>query len=256
MLYKYFSNTSDYAFKNLDNGDICFTPIETLNDPLEGIGAYKYTVSKEEQEFWNHIGSDAPKYFETNFVNDVRELLNFKHRIFSTAVEYDNPLLWAHYANSHKGFCVGYEEQDIIDISDCLSSMNYSEHQPSISLDDPKSFEQLLFVKSTHWNYENECRAVYTLKNENEDVQHLSAETYMSYISDPYNSNYKDKIYYLRRDLSTNYSETLCSQKFITKKCIPKSIYFGLNMSPDDCCNLINTVNKPVPHFSQAGEVY
>jgi len=29
--------------------------------------------------------------------------------IFSLSKKYDDELLWAHYANSHKGFCIEYD---------------------------------------------------------------------------------------------------------------------------------------------------
>lgn len=45
MLYKYYSNQSDYAFRNLEKGVVNFTPLISLNDPLEGLGTYKYEIT-------------------------------------------------------------------------------------------------------------------------------------------------------------------------------------------------------------------
>lgn len=34
LLYKYYSNESDYAFENVEKGNISFSTLESLNDPL------------------------------------------------------------------------------------------------------------------------------------------------------------------------------------------------------------------------------
>lgn len=51
MLYKYYSNQSIHAFENIKNGVISFTPLVTLNDPLEGLGTYNYILLKTHNAF-------------------------------------------------------------------------------------------------------------------------------------------------------------------------------------------------------------
>ena len=47
LLYKYFSNESEYALKTVENNHICFSSLETLHDPFEGVGSYLHQVSDE-----------------------------------------------------------------------------------------------------------------------------------------------------------------------------------------------------------------
>lgn len=237
VLYKYYSNESTYAYKNIEDGNICFSPLECLNDPLEGVGAYLYQVSDEEQKYWDSIGSDLPKLLSKRFSEDFREVANFKFRVFCSSKEYDNPLLWAHYANSHKGFCVGYEKSSIVEVSDKLFDIEYKSEMYPINEYDEKAIERVLSVKSIDWSNENECRALYELKDN--DVLHLNSEVYFD------KEKQSDaKLYKLQGHIQTNNLKTLCAEKFVCKKCTPVVIYFGVRMSWSDKQRLIDIARK------------
>lgn len=107
LLYKYYSDESSYAFQNIENGNICFTPLESLNDPFEGVGAYLYQVSSEEQIYWDSIGSNVPKLVSQKLSEELRDMVNFKYRVFCSSKEFDNPLLWVYYAIHVRCFVLG-----------------------------------------------------------------------------------------------------------------------------------------------------
>ena len=80
-----------------------------------------------------------------------------------------NELMWAHYADSHKGFCIEYD-LDILcqqygDGFDVISELNveYQTNRPYISpegnIDD--ALEKIFGIKSNAWEYENEYRIVF-----------------------------------------------------------------------------------------------
>lgn len=105
--------------------------------------------------------------------------------IFSLSEIPDNPLMWAHYADDHKGLCLGFEVVDgsaLADEKRCLK-VEYSDfppqfgegftHELSISLDDQgrlKSASRIAFsdpvvqaaisTKGCEWEYEREWRYV------------------------------------------------------------------------------------------------
>ncbi|MCX0398221.1 DUF2971 domain-containing protein [Clostridium perfringens] len=237
MLYKYYSNESEYAYKNIEDGNICFSPLECLNDPLEGYGAYLYKVSDEEQIYWNSIGSDLPKMLSKRFSEEFREVANFKYRVFCASKEYDNPLLWAYYANCHKGFCVGYKKSSIGVVSDKLFDMNYKDEMYPINESDEKIFEKLLSVKSIDWKNENECRALYELKCE--DIGHSNHEVYFKK-----EKQLDEYLYILNGNARTNDLRTLYARKFICKKCSPVVIYLGMKMEWNDKKRLIDIAHK------------
>ncbi|WP_455543067.1 DUF2971 domain-containing protein [Intestinibacter sp.] len=237
LLYKYYSNESKYAFENVENGNICFTPLESLNDPFEGVGAYLFPISDEEQEYWDSIGSDLPKNLAKRISEDVRDSINFNYRIFCCTREYNNPLLWAYYANSHKGFCVAYEESSILEVSDELLDIKYRSEMFQINENSEETFKNLLSIKSSDWSNEKECRALYKLKSN--EISYLSPDVYWDA------KKQSDKnLYKLRGHVQTKNLKTLCSEKFICKKCKPLEIYLGMKMNVSDRRRLINIANK------------
>lgn len=79
-------------------------------------------------------------------------------------IEDVNPLMWAHYANSHKGFCAKYEitkeftyEDDTKHTLLRVAKINYEER---IDMESSINFEEALLKKSKIWEYENEVRAI------------------------------------------------------------------------------------------------
>ena len=46
---------------------------------------------------------------DKNNMEKVRTFMSLRIGIFSASEKHDDNLLWTHYADSHKGFCVGYD---------------------------------------------------------------------------------------------------------------------------------------------------
>ena len=83
-----------------------------------------------------------------------------------------NPLMWAHYADNHKGICIKYkftseqlplrnsDETEIFRIGNIDYKPKFSINELEISVNDA------LFAKSKVWQYEHETRLVYYSINE------------------------------------------------------------------------------------------
>ena len=173
MFYKYYSNVG-YGIQNLENKTICFSDIDKFNDPFEGIGKYLYDVSPEEQAYWDSIGSDLPKLLGERFLQESRDLLKFKNRIWCVTGSYKNALMWAHYANSHQGFCVGYTKKNIKKVCNKFEKIAYCSEPSPINIRGDINMdlvEGLLFQKDSSWKYEHEWRALYAIRPSN--VKHL-----------------------------------------------------------------------------------
>lgn len=84
---------------------------------------------------------------------------------------YDNLLMWAHYADSHKGFVIEFDEQNTFfdqrvsqnDELRYLRKVQYSETRPSRPFADIDSLDAFL-TKSSHWAYEQEWRMLLPLE--------------------------------------------------------------------------------------------
>lgn len=80
-----------------------------------------------------------------------------------------NPLMWSHYADSHKGICIQYEIT-----KDTLEAHNNDEHILRIgsvkyrnrkAMSDYITLDNALLAKGECWSYEREERLIYYCKN-------------------------------------------------------------------------------------------
>jgi len=85
---------------------------------------------------------------------------------------FDNPVMWAHYAENHKGFCVEYEydwKRSLKvgnDYKFLLSPVTYTSGISAVDLmqvliNPDLAIKQLLTCKASEWSYEQETRLIY-----------------------------------------------------------------------------------------------
>src|ERR1051325_3426275 len=158
--------------------------LDDIRNPPE-----KPLISFEEECIYNFSLPlyDRKQYSETfinEFVEDMkRRMPEFREAIFSkfneigvlslTAVCNDIPM-WAHYAQSNKGFVIEFDgahdfftkSTDSDYLFDHLYEVTYSEERPgSCSLFDERLMDDVLFVKSERWKDEREWRLLQPLES-------------------------------------------------------------------------------------------
>ncbi|WP_419773998.1 DUF2971 domain-containing protein [Halarcobacter sp.] len=107
--------------------------------------------------------------------NKFEEILNYEWGILSLTTSKDNLLMWAHYANEHKGFTVEFSEksnffhkrEDKKSFFNHLHKVNYSSYRDYKDLS-KKQFEEVFLTKSIEWEYEEEYRVFKQLSSANE----------------------------------------------------------------------------------------
>lgn len=141
-----------YKYRGLDNfeffGDIILNnklyaaQFNTLNDPMEG--HYYYSVNNEDKKSIDRWMKD---FFDRKQ----------KHRICSLSKDNNNMLMWSHYANSHKGVCIGVTiESDFSVIHS--GPVSYVNDIPTVRSNvTPKD---VLMKKLRSWDYEREHRVI------------------------------------------------------------------------------------------------
>ena len=152
MIYKYYSNISEYAINNFVNDKLCFSHVDQFND------SYEFNFQMEKAL----VLPDS----NANKENELIDLLKFKNRVacFSLSEHLDN--MWGYYANSDKGFCLGYDENEIMKIKGvCLRHVVYYSDIPIASYEDSIKNQEKLFVnmichKKAEWICEQEVRAI------------------------------------------------------------------------------------------------
>ena len=88
--------------------------------------------------------------------------------IYSLSACYDEPediLMWAHYADSHKGFIVGFDTSSLSPMEEgdrgSVFPVVYEDKLEPININEDPTFFKRLYLKSKVWTYEQEYRLIY-----------------------------------------------------------------------------------------------
>lgn len=191
MYYKFLSPERVTYF---ENELLRFTQPADLNDPFECL---PQEISSEElsillanelkQLEWifpsisrMDFSKEVSKQNITSFYSKAKANLNDDLGIFSLSRCWKNQLMWAHYTNKYKGFCLGFDENHSFfkdEISSegknykILKEVIYSNKRPEVrkSLSDNLSFEPYI-TKSINWSYEEEIRLLVSLNLSNKKI--------------------------------------------------------------------------------------
>ena len=165
--YKYRSNYKR-DIKLLARSRIFTPPLFKLNDPFEGIINPK--IFEDYEFIKSHL---SPSEYEYKINLQKKFLIQIKYTgIYSLSNTWKNEVLWVHYSESHKGFCVEFELNDFIIenlktiIFPKIIDINYSNVPPIYSLSNSIDNEleyliKLIGTKSKPWKYEKEIRVIF-----------------------------------------------------------------------------------------------
>jgi hypothetical protein len=125
-----------HALDDLEKRRIKLSELDQLNDPFE-----LWCVSQEDP-----LLRESMRAFKDDMSKHYAILCNSKR--------WHNPLLWSHYADKHRGICLGLE------IDECRGrSVRYVKDRPRLSGPPTVAFmQELLFTKYQDWQYEEEWR--------------------------------------------------------------------------------------------------
>ena len=142
-----------------------------LNDPCETTLTSDQLINQS--KFVLPLFGKSSKEKFRPVMDAVESLLSFTRKIgiYSLSKTYNDELLWAHYANSHKGFCIEY---DLDLLLQTYKSNNiyqfpviYKKNPPSIdfkdvinAVDSNSIVQKMGGYKSMRWKYEEEIRIV------------------------------------------------------------------------------------------------
>ncbi len=107
------------------------------------------------------------KSFQAFADEDLYDRQNKHYGIFSCSLKWNSILMWSHYANSHKGFCIGLNAEKIKEsgLFGKLGSVKYEKEFPAIKPKIAERNEQLIedsfiqtHTKAENWCYEEEYR--------------------------------------------------------------------------------------------------
>lgn len=148
MLIYHFVNR-EYGLDDLRKRRLKIATFDELNDPFEFFGI--------------NLADKALRHAFKKIKNELttsRGLLCFSR-------DWHNPVQWSHYAEKHRGLCLGFEVPD-----KHLGAVKYSPKRLPVRPEqllnyrqlDPETLTTLLFTKYSHWRYEKEVRSFVTLE--------------------------------------------------------------------------------------------
>ena len=185
ILYKYMSaERALLVLPESGNGTLRVTQPATLNDPFEcasklvsdnpnGVVDVKEIIEK--LKIFSPKGSVSERDLQSsstvfgthNWSQLLRKLLSLRFGIVSFSASPLNPLLWAHYADSGKGVVIGYDISILKKFTnehEILRPVQYQDQLPIVSeslvVRPDNGLQNLMLMKSKHWQYEEEWRLI------------------------------------------------------------------------------------------------
>lgn len=183
MLYKFFSSTTAQETVSrlcqiLDENTLWASDPTTFNDPFECKVVLDLNASKEvrhtkyfqdnqkaseaEFECWD-AGLSQSKW---SVEQETRQQILRTFGLACFTRNWNNELLWSHYARNHTGFCISYDEELIRGWSEVHGALDvaYLQDAPVFKFfeETPDDFvRKVIFSKSKSWAYEEEFRVLF-----------------------------------------------------------------------------------------------
>jgi len=157
----------------LERMEIYFSNPEDLNDPMELRFRLEVNIPSLEHIDWN----DTSNPMVVEFRRDFESFRNSKGICcFSECPK--NTVMWSHYADSHRGICVGFDTQSDPNWNNAVK-VTYSDDIPVFRLSPPyrATRDHLRYqqTKSSMWAHEKEWRFIRTASDESPRQRQLPA---------------------------------------------------------------------------------
>lgn len=150
MQFFYFTK-KQYGLAAIRDERLKISQYSSLNDPFDFIG----------------IATDSSADREA--LKKKRDELSQKQGIVCFSDRWKEPLMWGHYADAHKGMCLGFsvnrskfDKMEYVAERPKLADFD----RPSVSRLTQSDIREISMKKFTRWSYESEWRRVVALENQ------------------------------------------------------------------------------------------
>jgi len=190
-LYKFRSldpSVREFALDIIEHSRLYFPAPVQLNDPLDCLPVIELAgdpndpefvkeLYAEEERVWRAVGHSAEDIERKRTTEGipiaqlpavategVRKLLREDMRVFSASAEQQHPLLWSHYADSHKGICLHLRTREGSVIGLAEQVQYRAEREPILIpfgyQSESEVAARVASIKADFWAYEKEFRIV------------------------------------------------------------------------------------------------
>ena len=99
---------------------------------------------------------------------ELKKIIRLNARVFSASKCWDSLLMWAHYADEHRGVVIGFDENTIFEHNSLENPewrrVCYSKKRLILDIADPEFVQKFLTEKPVAWRYEREYRLIYPIR--------------------------------------------------------------------------------------------
>lgn len=169
-LFRFSGISSDNSWNGLvsdiENNAITLSSPSRFNDPMDPlIRAWVrqrqiHYDDKVDKVMYQLVGKALEKTRICCMVDPLKNKRKLCSKKDIPRIEGCNPLMWAHYANSHKGICLQYKitPSNILDTNEMVVRLLDVNYDKTLPLDGDISFIDSLIIKGDCWRYEKESR--------------------------------------------------------------------------------------------------
>lgn len=173
-----FKSVNMYSIEDITNNTITISSPKTFNDPLDPL------ITLAAKHIFEDIDTQKNEQFFLESLEKVRIKCFMPAKHPETKEEskpYLNTLMWAHYANSHKGICIKYKLSSTLinrnnKITGLFAAVEYPETPFKIESENHFEFNECFLIKQAEWKYENEVRLIYFNADNSDNFQTLKLE--------------------------------------------------------------------------------
>lgn len=190
IIYKYRNWKDEYHRDLLIKNQLFMSPPSLLNDPFdcriyENYMKFVNTDEQKEKYISNSLCNNSDYLKDKNISEEqgreiiserLKDTLHYQVRsevigkqiddkrigIACFSEKWDSILMWTHYADNHKGYCIGFDEKRLrySQLFEKMMRVQYSKEYPEL---DPlnknkNTYDLKYFYKSLEWDYEEEIR--------------------------------------------------------------------------------------------------
>lgn len=144
----YHFTSQQFGLEAIRDSRLKIARINELNDPFEFLGLHLNRDGRRKLKKW-------------------KDRMAENYGMICMSKDWQHPLLWGHYADGHRGLCLGF---DVVE-DGTFTKVNYSGerlklsdiHRDNVEELDEDDMRKLLFTKFEAWRYESEYRTFTTL---------------------------------------------------------------------------------------------
>jgi hypothetical protein len=134
-------------------------------------GVRDHDIRRKVKEFYKQCQSPNGRKMMAQYQEEtIKKMRSTDIGVFSLTANLSSILSWSHYADSHRGFCVGFHSMNLKAFLEEqgpfleLRSVDYTKEYPVINAyrtSNEEKTKKIVWTKSEDWEYEHEYRVIW-----------------------------------------------------------------------------------------------